>query len=94
MDILIERLDAFIDAFRTSWYIEKKTFGFDIEEIRLGGLRQRIKEARLRIEEYLSNKIDIIEELEQDVLPFIYNDNSDEPACFNQYIAIASPNKL
>ena len=94
MDILLIRIDAFIDAFRTSWYIEKKTFGFDVEEIRLGGLRQRVKEARLRIEEYLSNKIDIIEELEQDVLPFIYNDNSDEPTCFNQYIAIASPNKL
>ena len=93
-EILIDRIDTFIDVFRQSWYIERKTFGFDVQQIRLGGLKERVKEAKLRVDEYLSGKIDVIEELEQPVLPYVPNDTSDEPSCFNQYEVTISPNKI
>ena len=94
MVILITSIDEFIASFRESWYIERKTFGFDVQQIRLGGLKERILEAKNRVDEYLSKKIDIIEEFEQPVLPFDSNDNDDEPGCFNQYIVFASPNRI
>lgn len=93
-EILIDRIDTFIKVFRQSWYIERKTFGFDVQQIRLGGLKERVKEAKLRVDEYLSGKIDVIEELEQPVLPYVPNDTSDEPSCFNQYEVTISPNKI
>ena len=94
IDALLPRIDEFILAFRESWYKERKTFGFDVQEIRLGGIKERIKEAKNRIEEYLSGKITSIEELKQPVLPYNFEDKSDIPGCFNDYIAIASPNKI
>ena len=36
---IIEKLDDFIKTFREQWYAENKTFGFSVQEIRLGGLR-------------------------------------------------------
>lgn len=67
---MISELDDFIVAFRNQWYLENKTFGFSTQELRLGGLRERLKSAALRLEDYADGRIDRIEELEQPVLSF------------------------
>ena len=48
---------------------ERKTFGFEVQDIRIGGLLQRIKRCKRTLENYLDGKIDKIEELEQEILP-------------------------
>lgn len=68
----MKKLDAFITAFREAWYIENKTFGFDVIEHRLGGQMQRLKEVVYRVEKYLNGEIAHIEELEQQKLPYNY----------------------
>ena len=66
----IERLDAFIEAFRYQWYYENKSFCFANHEIRLGGLRERLSSSALRIRMYLAGDIERLEELEQPILEF------------------------
>ena len=66
----VKRLDAFAETFKRQWMWENKAFGWEIQEIRLGGTRARILGCAERIQEYLSGKIDKIEELEADILPF------------------------
>ena len=66
----IERLEAFIEAFRYQWYYENKTFVFANHEIRLGGLKERLSSAAALLRSYLAGDIEKIEELEQPVLEF------------------------
>lgn len=68
----IKKLNAFIEEFRTAWYKENKTFGFDVMENRLGGQMQRLYEVIYRIEKYLDGSFERIEELEQPKLPYNY----------------------
>ena len=68
---ILSRLDDFIVLFRQQWYTENKTFGFDIQEIRLGGLKETIRSAAIRIKSYCNGEFDRIEELEQPVLPYL-----------------------
>lgn len=72
----LKRLDRFISIYRKAWYIENKTFGFDVSENRLGGQKQRLIEIQLRIQEYAEGAIDSIEELEQPKL--LYDKNNEE----------------
>ncbi|MBQ9080515.1 MAG: family 20 glycosylhydrolase [Clostridia bacterium] len=77
--VMIEELDDFIATFRRQWYDENKTFGFSTQELRLGGLKERLSSMALRLSDYVDGKIDRIEELEQPVLSFDgkkYDENS------------------
>lgn len=73
--VAIQRLDNYIDALREQWLRINKPFGFEIQDIRLGGLRQRLFTASLRLSDYLSGKISNLEELEQPDLPYATEDN-------------------
>lgn len=66
---VISELEAFIAAYRRQWYRENKTFGFITQEIRLGGLKERMASVKLRLDDYLAGNIDRIEELEYEALP-------------------------
>ena len=63
-----EKLEIFYKKFRTLWYKENKPTGFDVQDLRLGGLKQRLRSCRERLEEYLQGKIDNIPELEEEIL--------------------------
>ncbi len=67
---IIADLDAFTDAFRDAWERENKTFGFDVEELRLGGLRARLSSTIRRLNRYLDGTDARIEECEQPVLTY------------------------
>lgn len=75
---LIKKHNAFYEAFKTVWFTENKPFGFEVHDLRLGGLKMRLEQLRIRVKDYLSGKIDKIEELEAPVLPF---------ADFNGYVS-------
>lgn len=67
---MIKRTEAFYQAFRTQWYTENKANGFEVHDIRIGGLIQRMKNCRDRLADYASGRIDAIPELEEPTLPF------------------------
>ena len=67
--LAIERMEAFYRDFRSEWFKENKPYGFDIQDIRLGGSIQRLKSCQLRLEEYLAGNIQKIDELEEEQLP-------------------------
>ena len=78
---LIRRVEAFAKAFEKQWMTENKPQGFDCHDIRLGGLLRRLEYCRKTLNAYLDLKLEKIEELEEDILPFgsksdslIYND--------------------
>lgn len=66
----INEVEKLIDVFRKQWQIENKPFGFEVQDIRLGGLIQRLKATSLTIHQYLDGELTTIEEFEQKTLPF------------------------
>ncbi len=65
---LLKRIDAFYDAFRSQWEKENKPHGFDVQDVRLGGLYRRVWHCKNRLQQYLDGVINRIEELEEPVL--------------------------
>lgn len=72
---LAQRIDSFYEAFRTQWYKENRPFGFDVQDIRIGGLKQRVYAAERTICDYLEGRIERIAELEQERLVMDGRDN-------------------
>ena len=68
-----ERLENFYGKFRTLWFTENKAIGWEVQEVRLGGLMLRLRSCRERLEAFAAGKIDRIEELEEEILPFGYD---------------------
>ena len=64
----IEAVRAFHRACRKMWMTEKKPHGFDVQDIRLGGLMQRLESCKERLEEYLRGESTSIPELEEELL--------------------------
>jgi hypothetical protein len=65
---LIPKIDVFYEAFRKLWYKENKANGFEVQDIRIGGLRQRISACAKRLNDYVNGDIDTIPELEEELL--------------------------
>jgi len=64
-----KRIGEFYRAYRNQWHKENKLYGFEVQDIRIGGLKKRVASCRIRLTEYLDGKIDRIEELEEEILP-------------------------
>ena len=75
---LIKKLNAFYDAYKEQWFKENKPFGFEVQDIRLGGLIQRTKHCMSRIKDYIDGKEKSIPELEEKVLVH-YKDKDGNP---------------
>ncbi len=69
-DKVLKGVEKFYESFKALWFEENKAFGWEVQDIRLGGLMQRIKCCRERLDAYVNGKTDIIEELEEDILRF------------------------
>lgn len=67
-DNLIGLIKEFYSAFERQWMIENKPHGFDVQDIRIGGLIQRILHCKNRLTEYVNGNLSIIEELEEPLL--------------------------
>lgn len=63
-------LCEFIEAFEAQWMKENKPQGFDPHETALGGLLLRTKSCKKRILNYVYGKLQKIDELEEELLPF------------------------
>ncbi|MCR4587692.1 MAG: beta-N-acetylhexosaminidase [Lachnospiraceae bacterium] len=69
---ILMRLERFYTVFREQWMKENKSFGFEVQTVRIGGLIQRLKDIEKLLEKYLSGDISSIDELETKALPVGY----------------------
>ena len=67
-DILLKRLDVFIKIFYYTWHKENKGPGWEVQDARLGALKQRLNTCKIKIKDYLNGKIQTIDELDEVVL--------------------------
>lgn len=64
------RLTAFARAFEKQWFTDNKPHGFDVQDMRLGGLMQRTDACRRRLLAYANGQLDRIDELDEKLLPY------------------------
>lgn len=67
-DVIREKLEALRKSHRAAWMTYYKPFGWEVMEIRYGGILARFDTAKERITAYLSGEIDSIEELQEERL--------------------------
>lgn len=66
IDNAINAIQDFYKSFKYQWAKENKSFGFEISDIRLGGLMLRLAHLKEIINDYVNGKIEKIEELEEE----------------------------
>ena len=66
---LLTRIKDFHRAFSAQWHRENHPSGFDVQDLRLGGLLARTESCLGRLRAYLNGELDSIPELEVDVIP-------------------------
>ena len=66
----VASLRELLRAHRRQWYRDNKVSGFEVIELKMGGVIERMESVRLRIEGYLAGEVDSIEELEVELLPY------------------------
>lgn len=93
---LLARVEKLHEAMRRQWFNENKIFGFDVQDIRFGALKERIHAAKMRIDSYVSGEIDCLEELQVERLDYMCRKNAD--ACphisVNLWSEIVTPNVI
>ena len=65
---LITLVERFSRSFEKQWMAENKAFGFDVQDIRIGGVIKRLSSCRRRLLDYVNGKTDRIDELEEERL--------------------------
>ena len=84
---IIKRVGVFYEAFKKQWYKENKLFGFEVQDIRLGGMIKRLEAVGEIINMYLAGEMAKIEALECDALPH-WNAGDGKYIIQNRYDAI------
>ena len=76
------------------WAKLYKPFGWEVIDLRYGGLETRLKTTSMRIRDYLNGELDRIEELEPERLTFDGRERVEDlwMGHFNQYHLMISPN--
>lgn len=89
-DELIIRIEAFYNSVTTQWEKENKGYGFEVQDIRLGGLIQRIKHCKERLLKFCKEDIDIPELWEDIVNTVSEEDRKPGMILCNRYLKIAT----
>lgn len=84
---MIRLTRAFYYAFRTQWYTENKPHGFQVQDVRLGGLMQRMQSCLDMLVDYRDGKLANIPELEEEIVPF-----AEGVVCFNDWAKATGTN--
>ncbi|MFD2130389.1 beta-N-acetylhexosaminidase [Pseudogracilibacillus auburnensis] len=90
---IINRVNDLRKAHRNQWLRMNKPFGWEVIDIRYGGLINRLDTASCRINDYLNEEINFIDELEQERLYYSPNiEHSTSLGWCSYYYRMASPN--
>ena len=68
--LAMEKIRVYRDRREALWNRESRIFGFEVLDIRIGGLLARLESAKKRVESWLNGKVDSLPELEEPRLPF------------------------
>jgi len=68
--VITEKLNTLRESHRKAWFEYSKPFGWEVHDIRYGGLIMRFDTVKERLSAYLNGEINAIEELEADRLSF------------------------
>lgn len=91
---IIRRVRALRQAHRTQWFAINKPFGWEVIDIRYGGVLARLESAAERLDDFVHGHVERIEELEQERLPFdgLARPQPNVSVGFcNQYMRIVTP---
>lgn len=77
---ILQYLEEYYENFYYQWHKESKPHGFEVMAYRLGGLKQRMKDGRRTIQEYLDGKTENILELEDPTLSVLCDESRDGKA--------------
>ncbi len=101
---LISRIEEFYQSYVNRWYMENKSFGLEVQDIRVGGLMQRLKTCYKRLLDYANGKIEKIDELEEvsicklitddDYAPGSRGEKAGEPIYYNLWSKIVTTSVL
>lgn len=72
---ILSSLDALSTHWHRQWMAQNKPFGYEIIDLRLGGLRSRFLTAGSRLEELREGRVDDIPEVTEPKLPYIKMDD-------------------
>ena len=70
MDELTDRISEFHTAYENAWFKENKSHGFEVMDIRFGGMSARCQNVQDVLEDYLNGTLRHIYELEEERLPY------------------------
>lgn len=91
---LQERIEDLYCTFKKQWNIENKSYGFEIQAIRIGGLKQRLKDVKEMLDGYVQRD-EPIEVLEEKQIPFSYcTAESMESLNYNLWSHNVTPNVI
>ena len=66
---LSELIRDFHSKFSVQWHKENHPSGFDVQDLRIGGLLARTESCLRRLKDYIDGRVDSIPELEVDIVP-------------------------
>lgn len=78
---LIGLLNKFYKAFSAQWDDENKPFGFEVQDARLGGLKQRMRHCRKILVDYVCGKTESIPQAEEQILQSYMLDENGDRRC-------------
>lgn len=73
LQVIRKNITAFYCVYRKQWMKENKGFGFEVFDVRLGGMIGRIETVTELLNDYLDGKIEKIYELEEERLEYFCN---------------------
>lgn len=88
------RVGLLYEAFCRQWERECKSNGFEVHDIRLGGLCRRLEHCGKSLADYADGKIERIEPLEEDILPFDKNKKQGEGLLYSIWMNTAMTKPL
>jgi hypothetical protein len=91
-EITVKNIEEFILCFRKMWFTDNKPHGFDAQDIRLGGVIQRLKANRQRLIEYIDGLVPNIPELDEELVDIYDEGNQKKIPFFNNYRCLSSVN--
>ena len=68
--LTVQKLTTYADVFYAQWMKENKPHGFDVQDLRFGGLKERLARCSARLLQYVNGEVESIPELEEEILPF------------------------
>ena len=82
---IISRMRIFCDSVTEQWNRENQIIGLDSLDLKLGGVIRRLEVSRKRLNDYLSGKVQKLDELERERLPFAPCKDPEHPVVYNNF---------